>query len=77
VRELLALATTTGLFSYYGNSYAGSTSTAPLSQPVNLGDVTFAQMSLTLLKLDMRNSTSTFVLESGASIRNLKTNLGD
>lgn len=63
------------LFSYYTGSYAGTST--PLSQPVNVNQVAFVQMNLTLLQRDQRNATSTFSITAGAAMRTLKTNLGN
>ncbi len=68
-------ATTTQVFQYYSGTYAGTSS--PLAQPVNLNSVTYVQMSLLVPLDEVRNSTSTFLVTTGASIRNLKTNLGN
>ncbi|MDR3519375.1 MAG: type II secretion system protein [Candidatus Pacebacteria bacterium] len=63
------------LFSYYDGNYNGSGN--PLTQPVNINVVRFIQINLTVLKDATRNGTSTFSVTSGASLRNLKTNLGN
>ena len=77
ITALVALATSTTLFTYYTGVYAGATTTPPLSQPVSISNVTYAQISLTVLAKGMRNATTTFTLTSGATIRNVKTNLGE
>ena len=63
------------LFSYYDGNYNGSGS--PLSQPVNINVIRFVKINLTVLKDVTPNSTNTFTVTAGASIRNLKTNLGN
>lgn len=63
------------LFSYYDGTFTGSTT--PLGQPVAVTNVNYVQMSLTMLRQDTRNSTSTFTFSTGATVRNLKTNLGN
>ena len=67
--------TTAPLFYYYDSNYAGTST--PLSQPVNLNNVKFVKINLILQTQDVRNSTTTFSIAVGATIRNLKTNLGN
>ncbi|MHB8651621.1 MAG: PulJ/GspJ family protein [Minisyncoccota bacterium] len=62
------------LFAYYDGAYDGSTS--PLAQPVNVNQVKFVNMNLPILK-NTELSTNTIVVSAGATIRNLKTNLGN
>lgn len=69
------IATTTPVFAYYDSSYAGTSS--PLAQPVNLTKVRFVQMSVTVLEQNTRTSTTTYTFTAGATIRSLKTNLGN
>lgn len=66
---------TAKIFYYYDGDYDGST--APLSQPVNVNDIKFVRIELNILKMDSRNATTTFQVGAGASIRNLKNNLGN
>ncbi len=66
---------TSTIFFYYNGSYAG-TSTA-LSQPVNVNQVTYVGITLSILNQEVSNSTTTSVISTGAAIRNLKTNLGN
>jgi prepilin-type N-terminal cleavage/methylation domain-containing protein len=63
------------LFYYYDGNYNGSGN--PLSQPVNLNQVKFIKINLIVLKQLTANSTGTFTVSAGASIRNLKNNLGN
>jgi len=67
--------TSTPEFSYYNGNYAGTSS--PLTQPVNVNQVTFVMMNLLIQKQDVRNATTTFSISGGAAIRSLKTNLGN
>jgi prepilin-type N-terminal cleavage/methylation domain-containing protein len=76
VTAQLAVVTSTPLFAYYDGTYVG-TSSSPLAQPVKVTQVTYASMSLIVPRQDRRNATSTFTLTAGATIRNLKTNLGN
>ena len=63
------------LFYYYDGNYNGNTSA--LTQPVNINQVKFVKINMIVLKQDVRNSTATNTITAGASIRNLKTNLGN
>lgn len=67
--------TGTPYFYYYDGNYAGTST--PLVQPVNINRIKFVRMNLNLLTQTERNSTTTFVLSAGASIRALKNNLGN
>lgn len=66
---------TTPVFYYYNGNYAGTSS--PLAQPINVNQVKFIKMNLVVLKQDVKNSVTSFVVSSGSTIRNLKTNLGN
>jgi prepilin-type N-terminal cleavage/methylation domain-containing protein len=63
------------LFYYYDGNYNGSGT--PLASPVNINQVKFVKINLILLKDLVQNSTNTFTVTAGASMRNLKTNLGN
>ena len=63
------------LFSYYDGTYNGSGNA--LTQPVNIDVIRFIKINLTVLTDAVRNGTGTFTVTSGASLRNLKTNLGN
>lgn len=63
------------LFYYYDGSYNGSGTS--LSQPVNLNQVKFIKINLIVLKQLTATSSDTFTVSAGASMRNLKTNLGN
>ena len=63
------------LFYYYDGNYNGSTSA--LTQPVNINQVKFVKMGLVVLKQNTAGSTTTSTINSGATLRNLKTNLGN
>ncbi len=65
----------TPVFFYYNENYGGTST--PLSQPVNVNQVRFVKLNLILLKQDVKGASTTFVVNAGASIRNLKTNLGN
>ena len=65
---------TSTVFYYYSGSYAGTSS--PLSQPVNLNQVTYVKMTFSVKLNEILNATSSSVITTGAAIRNLKTNLG-
>jgi len=63
------------LFYYYDGTYNGSTN--PLVQPVNINNIKFIKINLIVLKEADPTSTSTFTINGGGSLRNLKTNLGN
>jgi uncharacterized protein with FMN-binding domain len=63
------------LFYYYDGNYNGSGNA--LSSPVNLNVIKFIKINLMVLKQLTATSTTTFNVSAGASIRNLKTNLGN
>jgi prepilin-type N-terminal cleavage/methylation domain-containing protein len=63
------------LFYYYDGTYNGSGN--PLSQPVNIDVVRFIKINLIVKKDLTATGTTTFTVTAGASIRNLKTNLGN
>ena len=67
---------TSSIFLYYSGTFAGTTS--PLTQPVNVNQVTFVQMNLYAPLNDLSKATTTiFLMTTGSAIRNLKTNLGN
>ncbi len=63
------------VFAYYDGTYAGTSS--PLAQPVNVTQVEFAQVNLTVYQQDARGATTTYTFATGAAVRSLKTNLGN
>lgn len=63
------------LFTYYDGNYNGTGNA--LVQPVNINTIKFIKINVTILKDLVKNSTDTFTVSAGASIRNLKTNLGN
>jgi type II secretory pathway pseudopilin PulG len=65
----------TPLFYYYDDSFTGSGSA--LSQPVNITQIRFVKINLVVLKQETTGDTSTFTVDGGATIRSLKTNLGN
>ena len=62
-------------FYYFNDTYAGTTT--PLVQPVNINQIKFVKINLVLFKQDVNNATTTFTVNAGTTIRNLKTNLGN
>lgn len=66
---------TSTIFFYYNGAYAGTST--PLSQPVNINQVTYISLSMSVLQQEVRGSTASSVISTGAAIRNLKTNLGN
>jgi prepilin-type N-terminal cleavage/methylation domain-containing protein len=65
----------TPLFYYYDGNFNGNGN--PLTQPVNINVIRFVQINLIALKDVTPTSSNTFTVTAGASIRNLKTNLGN
>lgn len=65
------------LFYYYNGDYTGSSSTSPLSQPVNVNEVKYISIKMDVPKQNNSTSTDIFTVSAGAAIRNLKTNLGN
>jgi hypothetical protein len=63
------------IFYYYDGDYMGSST--PLTQPVSISQIKYVKINFDVLKQDVRNATTTFNVSAGASIRNLKTNLGN
>jgi len=63
------------LFYYYDGSYDGNGN--PLTQPININVIRFVKINLVVLKDVTPNGNSIFTVTAGASIRNLKTNLGN
>ena len=67
----------TPLFYYYDGSYDGSAGANALVQPVNINQVRFIKMNLTVLNRITLKDNSTFSISSGAAIRSVKDNLGN
>jgi prepilin-type N-terminal cleavage/methylation domain-containing protein len=63
------------LFYYYDGNYSGSGNA--LTQQVNINLVKFVKINLTVLKQISPNNNSTFTVNAGGAIRNIKTNLGN
>jgi prepilin-type N-terminal cleavage/methylation domain-containing protein len=63
------------LFYYYDGSYDGTNN--PLTQPVNITQVKFAEINLIVLRQIVQGGTDTFNVTAGGTFRNLKTNLGN
>ncbi len=72
VHSIMA-ATPTPLFTYYDQSYNGTTSISPLAQPVNTSQVRLVGIQLTLEKKPNVSPTP-FTIQAKAEIRNLKSN---
>lgn len=66
---------TSPIFYYYDGAYTG-TSTA-LAQPVNINNVRFIKINLSVLSQAKLNSTGTFSISAGAAVRSVKDNLGN
>jgi prepilin-type N-terminal cleavage/methylation domain-containing protein len=65
---------TTKIFYYYDGNYNGSTT--PLTQPVNVTGVKFISLSMSVVS-QPELSTTTYPITIGATLRNLKNNLGN
>lgn len=66
----------TPLFYYFNENFDDNTDSA-LTQPVNIAQVTFVKLNIEVLKRTAKSTTASFVVTAGASLRSLKTNLGD
>lgn len=65
------------VFYYYSDSYTGSSTQSALSQPVNIPQVKYIKINLQLINVAGGTKSGVYVVSSGASFRNLKTNLGN
>ena len=65
----------TPLFYYYDGNYSGTSDTY-LTQPVNVSQVTFVKLNLQVFHKGTASGTASYTITAAASIRNLKTNLG-
>jgi len=63
------------VFYYYNGDFNGSGS--QLSQPINVNEVKFVKINLIIPRHTTENSSGTFLVNAGATIRNLKDNLGN
>ena len=63
------------LFYYYDGTYNGTGN--PLIEPININAIRFIKINLIVAKDLTPADKSTFTVTAGASIRNLKTNLGN
>jgi hypothetical protein len=63
------------LFYYYDGNYNGDSD--PLPQPVNINNIKFIRMNLNVFKQSEKENISIFSINTGATIRSLKENLGD
>lgn len=68
---------TSPVFYYYNDSYTGSSTQAALSQPVNIPQVKYIKINLQLTNVAGGTKKGVYTVSSGASFRNLKTNLGN
>lgn len=65
------------VFTYYDGSFQGEGLGNPLAAPIQITDVSYVQISLDIKKDKKSSSVGMYNVKAGASIRNLKTNLGD
>lgn len=68
---------TSPVFYYYNDSYTGSSTQAALSQPINIPQVKYIKINLQLTNVAGGTKKGVYTVSSGASFRNLKTNLGN
>jgi prepilin-type N-terminal cleavage/methylation domain-containing protein len=66
---------TSPIFYYYDGNYAGEGNS--LSQPININQIRFIKINLTLQKQTTNNDTSIFSVSDSATIRSAKDNLGN
>lgn len=64
------------VFLYYSGNYDGTANNF-LAEPVNINQVRYIRMDLTIYNTGGLQRTNTYTITAGATIRNLKTNLGD
>ncbi len=65
------------VFYYYNDSYDGTASSTPLTQPVNVTAVRFIKIELKIYNKAGITGTNTYTVTSAAALRNLKDNLGE
>lgn len=64
----------TPLFYYYGDNYDGTADNF-LAQPVDVTDIRYIKLNLTVYNRGGNANTGIFTVTAGSTIRNLKTNL--
>ncbi|MCL5775101.1 MAG: prepilin-type N-terminal cleavage/methylation domain-containing protein [Patescibacteria group bacterium] len=67
----------TPLFYYYDETYTGSSTQASLPQPVSILQVRHVKLNLQIFNVAGATRTQTYTITSSATMRNLKTNLGN
>lgn len=65
------------LFYYYDTNYNATTSNNALTQPVNINRIRFVKINMVITNRGGVSSGTTYTISNGASVRNLKTNLGE
>lgn len=65
------------IFYYYDDTYTGSASQPPLTQPVNVTQVKMVKIELRVFNRGGVSNTNYYTVTSSGTIRNLKTNLGN
>lgn len=67
----------TPLFYYYDDTFDDSTD-VPLTQPVNIAQISYIKLNLKVYKqTSINTSTAAYTITAGSALRSLKTNLGD
>lgn len=77
VQKDLANSSSTPVFYYYDGNYTGSSTQTSLAQPVNVTAVKFVKVNLQIYNKAGVKNTNIYTITSSATIRNLKTNLGN
>ncbi|MFA5166430.1 MAG: hypothetical protein WC449_03990 [Candidatus Paceibacterota bacterium] len=67
--------TSTPIFTYYNTNYNGTSSTAPLSYPLNMMDVRLVKIEILLKTQEGNQQPLTIIMTTHAMLRNLKDNL--
>lgn len=76
VQNDVANSATTPLFYYYDENFDDNIDN-PLTQPVNIANVTYIKLNIEVLKRNGLSVTAKYTVNAGAALRSLKTNLGD
>lgn len=65
------------IFTYYDSDY-DSSSDSPLTQPVNISQITYIKANVKVYtKTGLSTSNNTYLVSMGTALRSLKTNLGN
>lgn len=67
--------TSTAIFNYYTANYNGTTSSSPLTYPINIMDIRLLKIDILLTTHDSRQQSLSTVMTTNIMFRNLKDNL--